>query len=537
MTWDPHARQNFESRKCRWEIVPWTRGRGLDLGCGIYKAFNHFIGVDNCHHGEQFGHVIKPDVRSDASDLSLFASNSLDFCFSSHLLEHFPPERVPEILTEWLRVIRPGGHLVLYLPDKALYPNIGEPGANADHRWDPDYDSVVKYLRETGCGWDLKDYQLRDQDDEYSGLYVLEKRAGDEQTFSHRDYVRPEKTACVVRFGAFGDMLQASSVIAGLHRQGFRVTLMSSPPGSDVMTHDPNVDAFLLQDRDQVPNAELGDYWAYWAKKFDRFVNLSESVEGTFLAMPGRTAHFWPPAVRHKHLNFNYLQHQHEIAGVPDKMCVRFYATAEEKAWAREQRAKMGQVVVLWQLAGSSRMHKTYPWLDEIVARLMISYRGGEYPQVDVVLTGGPECVDLENGWQEEPRVHLTCGKWSIRQTLAFLDESDVIVGGETGVLNAAACLPQPKVVFLSHSTRNNLTRDWINTVSLSAPRVTCPGRGENEAPACHMLHYDWNHCRKGEKKGVAVCMEEIHPALAFEAIQQAILNGKAKKPKLVVVA
>lgn len=324
--------------------------------------------------------------------------------------------------------------------------------------------------------------------------------------------------------------MQASSVFAGLHRQGFHVTLMSSPPGSDVVKHDPNIDHHFIQDKDQVPNAALGEYWGYWKKRFDKWVNLSESVEGSFLAMPGRVQHEWPPLVRHKHMNFNYLQHQHELADVPDEIDIRFFATEEEKAWAKAERAKMGKKVLLWQLSGSSRMHKTYPYLDEIVARLMISY-----PDVEVVLTGGPECVELESGWEEEKRVHKTCGKWSIRQTLSFLDQCDVIVGAETGVLNASACLPMPKVVFLSHSTRNNLTRDWTNTISLSASHLSCPGRGDNEAPACHMLHFTFEHCKKGEKKGVAACMEEIHPALTWEAIQQAILTGKAKKPLLAV--
>ncbi len=50
------------------------------------------------------------------------------------------------------------------------------------------------------------------------------------------------------------------------------------------------------------------------------------------------------------------------------------------------------------------------------------------------------------------------------------------------------------------------------------------------------MLHYTWEHCLKGEEKGVAVCMEKIHPALTWDAIQTAILKGKAKKPLLQVV-
>lgn len=527
MSWEPSARQNFESRKIRWEIVPYTRGRGLDLGAGMEKCYPHFISVDNGHH-EMFGQKIVPDIRGNAEDLSIFATEALDFCFSSHLLEHYHYEFVPDVLAEWMRVIKPGGYLVLYLPDEDQYPHVGEPGANEDHRWNVNQAKVLEAMPD---GFDLIDYQVRDQGDEYS-LYFVFRKVKEGRLLSYQTRVKPPKAACVVRFGAWGDLMQASSVFAGLKKQGWHVTVMSSPPGSDIITHDPNIDVHFLQDKDQVLNAALGDYWRYWKKKFDKWVNLSESVEGAFLAMPGRIQHEWPPALRHKMMNVNYLQHQHELAGVPDEIRVRFYATEEEKAWAKAEREKMGKTVLLWQLAGSSRMHKTYPYLDEIVARLMISY-----PDVDVVMTGGPECVCLEAGWDEEPRVHRTSGVWSIRQTLSFLDEADVIVGAETGVLNAAACLPVPKIVFLSHSTRNNLTRDWTNTVSLSSPHTSCPGRGDNEAPACHQLHYTFEHCKKGEAKGVAACMEEIHPALVWEAIQQAILTRKAKKPKLMLVA
>jgi predicted metal-binding transcription factor (methanogenesis marker protein 9) len=39
------------------------------------------------------------------------------------------------------------------------------------------------------------------------------------------------------------------------------------------------------------------------------------------------------------------------------------------------------------------------------------------------------------------------------------------------------------------------------------------------------MMHYDWKHCKQGDKKGVAACMEEIDPAITWEAIQRAILK------------
>ena len=216
MSWDPKARQGFESRKIRWEIVPYTRGKGLDIGCGIQKTFQHFIGVDNGTDSHLFGHVISPDVRTNADDLSIFASQILDFCFSSHLLEHFPYETVPGVLKEWMRVIKVGGYLVLYLPDGDQYPNVGEAGSNSDHKWNVNQARVLDAMPD---GFDLIDYQVRSEEDEYS-LYFVFKKTVSGRDLSYRKQVRPSRTVGVIRYGAFGDLMQASSVFAGLKKQG-----------------------------------------------------------------------------------------------------------------------------------------------------------------------------------------------------------------------------------------------------------------------------------------------------------------------------
>ena len=57
-----------------------------------------------------------------------------------------------------------------------------------------------------------------------------------------------------------------------------------------------------------MPNQCLTDFWSHMAKKFTKFINLSESVEGTLLAIRGRANHAWPEAVRRARLNENYLE-------------------------------------------------------------------------------------------------------------------------------------------------------------------------------------------------------------------------------------
>jgi ADP-heptose:LPS heptosyltransferase len=233
--------------------------------------------------------------------------------------------------------------------------------------------------------------------------------------------------------------------------------------------------------------------------------------------MKGRTLAYYPPKLRHKLMNHNYVEQQHEIAEVHySKPISKFYATPEETAWAMKERKKMGAgPVVMWSLAGSS-VHKTWPYLDNIIASIMLHYK-----DATVVLVGGPDCVILEQGWEKEPRVISTSGKWHIRQSLAFMQVCDLIIGPETGVLNAAAMMPVAKVVFLSHSSHANLTRDWVNTTGLLSKSTTCPGRGNNEVPACHMLHYGWEFCKQDIMTGTAQCQADITAEEAWDAVQE----------------
>jgi SAM-dependent methyltransferase len=54
-----------------------------------------------------------------AEDLHWFRDGVLDFVYSSHLLEDYVDTE--SVLREWLRVLRPGGNLVLYCPDEQVY--------------------------------------------------------------------------------------------------------------------------------------------------------------------------------------------------------------------------------------------------------------------------------------------------------------------------------------------------------------------------------------------------------------------------------
>jgi SAM-dependent methyltransferase len=517
MVWAAEQPYCPESKKIVWEIAPYLRGQGIDVGAGSFKILPHAISVDNGCDNVMFGIPFKADVSVKSADtMPIFGTQSLDWVYSSHLLEHLDdPEKA---LKEWWRVLKVKGLLILYLPHEDLYPKVGEPGANPDHKCNLNEQKVIDWMLNVGK-WDLIRCEQRNENEEYSFLMIFKKRDVG-HLYSYKEPKPEGKRACVVRYGAFGDLIQTASVLAALKKEGYHVTLFASPPGSDVVLHDPNIDEMILFDKDQVPNADLGSFWDWQKKKFDKWVNLSESVEGSLLAMKGRTMFEWTPVARHAMLNKNYIEMAHKIAGVPYELNIKFYATDDEKAWAKKQRAHIGaDQLVMWSLAGSS-VHKTWAGLDHIIASVLVTY-----PKASILLVGGPECVMLEAGWENEPRVFRTCGKWTIRQTFAMLAETDLLIGPETGVLNAAACMDMEKIIFLSHSTHENLTRDWKNVTALTSSDTTCPGRGKNEAPACHQMHYGFGDCKRDEASGVAQCQADILVPDVW-----AIVNEKMKK-------
>lgn len=171
MVWRALDPQGNEAAKIRWSLVPYTNGTGLDLGCGPFKAFPHFIGVDNGHHWGTKG----ADIAVETCErLPLFATGSIDFVFSSHLLEHIPFEAVPETLKEWFRVVKTGGYVILYLPDEDEYPKVGEEGANPDHKWNVNYDKIIE-LAKDAASWDLVEFEKRNEGREYSLFFVFRK--------------------------------------------------------------------------------------------------------------------------------------------------------------------------------------------------------------------------------------------------------------------------------------------------------------------------------------------------------------------------
>lgn len=93
-------------------------GNGLDIGFGGDPIVPSAICMDQPQAYAAYRNHPQ-HLHGDARDLHWFSDNALDYIYSSHVLEDFVD--TTDVLKEWLRVLRPGGLLVLFLPDEQLY--------------------------------------------------------------------------------------------------------------------------------------------------------------------------------------------------------------------------------------------------------------------------------------------------------------------------------------------------------------------------------------------------------------------------------
>jgi len=119
-------------------VIRYTKGTGIDFGCGLNKIHSFAIGIDfqqgKKDAGYPFGANIKIAKLKNELKLDWFNNSSLDYVFSSHCLEHFADPF--DIISEMLSKIKDGGYLVIILPDMNYYPKTGESTSNEDHEWD-----------------------------------------------------------------------------------------------------------------------------------------------------------------------------------------------------------------------------------------------------------------------------------------------------------------------------------------------------------------------------------------------------------------
>jgi SAM-dependent methyltransferase len=110
-------------------VTRYFRGEGIDIGAGPDPLTNYI---------ELFpliSTVRAWDIKDgDAELMTGCADEQFDFVHSSHCLEHMRNADVA--LKNWFRILKPGGHLIVIVPDEDMYEQGIFPSTfNTDHKW------------------------------------------------------------------------------------------------------------------------------------------------------------------------------------------------------------------------------------------------------------------------------------------------------------------------------------------------------------------------------------------------------------------
>jgi SAM-dependent methyltransferase len=138
--------------------LQYCAGRGIDVGAGEWPLPGAI--------------PIRDEAKENAYELGSFDDGSLDFVFSSHCLEHL--DRWQEAVDLWIRKLKPGGVLFLYLPHESMMLwRRGGPWVGLGHKWVPTHDVLGPYLERHGMS--LIDFNAGR--DAYWSFHVVARRA------------------------------------------------------------------------------------------------------------------------------------------------------------------------------------------------------------------------------------------------------------------------------------------------------------------------------------------------------------------------
>jgi len=347
------------------------------------------------------------------------------------------------------------------------------------------------------------------------------------------ELVRPtiKPWAGIARCGGVGDNLMAASVFPALSRTHQIDVLTNDAEGGfwRLYENNPWISKITkIKDKD-IPTDSMENWQSFWhkrAREYHVFHNLSHSCECQ-LAFPQTQTTFTRSAKwRRKYGGMNYLDAVAEIVDVkPDFTEPLFYPTEAEHEKAIETKKKVGDRCIGWCIAGS-RLDKFYPNSMYVVQRLIrelgipvIMFGASEREQQ--VGKATMEHIERANGSIEGLHTAWTTrtedGKsivieWDIRRSLTQLIHCDLVIGPDTGALWSVAFEQVPKIVMLSHASVENISKYWLNTVSLHADqkRVDCW--------PCHQLHDTIEFCRPNKGNDGAACISDISPELVVEA-------------------
>ncbi|RLL50880.1 methyltransferase domain-containing protein [Mariprofundus sp. EBB-1] len=123
-------------------------GEVLDFGCGIgdfLKFFSGTVGADINFHNVEYCRGLGLQAELIENGRTPFDDCAFDSIVMDNVLEHIPQQEVNGVIHEVLRVLRPGGRLLVGVPGMKGY------ASDPDHKCFYSEEDLIALLAHYGC--------------------------------------------------------------------------------------------------------------------------------------------------------------------------------------------------------------------------------------------------------------------------------------------------------------------------------------------------------------------------------------------------
>lgn len=289
--------------------------------------------------------------------------------------------------------------------------------------------------------------------------------------------------------GGYGDACFVTRVPRLLAERGHIVDVACEKSIRAVFANNPHIRKFVT-----VPPTHVWKDYEKVSKRYDKVYATHGHVEVGLLY---RTDIKWGavPNTTHRREKAKGKNYQDEIfkgiglrrkAGKPE-----FYFTPKEqqKIWGlRDMLDRDKKKLILWQWEGSSQS-KTLVYGPQYLKKAMELFPD----TINYIFTWD---ANLQAQIPEDNRAFLAAGKVEPRESILLCKAADLVIGPESFLINAAAAFDTPKIVFMSHSTPDNLTRYFTNCQCIEPTK-------EVDCYPCYLIQTNFQGVYDPLKRGV----------------------------------
>lgn len=283
-----------------------------------------------------------------------------------------------------------------------------------------------------------------------------------------------------IRFGAFGDVLQAIAR-ARLFKRKFpdaKLTMLTRPEYKNIVEPQNCFEDFIYWDSKTKPAGLLPCMREVKKRSFDTLVSVHNAVSAAFVSKLSGIPHRY--GYKSMFESFYYdknvwewfkeLGIDKDLRDVP-----MLQASAAARKYAAELLAGLPEKTVFC-IPGASKMQKTWPteYWPEFLERLLADGWG-------IVLNGhGDEerkqNMEILSGIKNKDNVLDLTDKINYDQMCAVLKICRVAVGNDTGPLHVAALTGTPTLGFfgVTPSQKIGFTMPWFREVLCTCPDIGC---------------------------------------------------------------